>query len=91
MFADYKKSFISKLNDKFVTMCPSQLKCLATGLLPCDLSLIIQLQHIVIQGYCQFSDIHIAHGRAATYIGCGEIFKHEFVANLPLSLPVKEL
>ena len=40
---------------------------------------------------CQFSDIHISQGSVATYLRRGGIFKCEFVANLPLSLPVKEL
>jgi len=40
---------------------------------------------------CQFSDIHISQGSVATYLRCGGILKHEFVANLPVSLTVKEL
>ena len=39
---------------------------------------------------CQFSDIHISQGSVATHLRCGGIFKYEFVANLPMSLPVKE-
>jgi len=39
---------------------------------------------------CQFSDIHISQGSVATYLRCGGIFKYEFVANLPMSLSVKE-
>ena len=39
---------------------------------------------------CQFSDIHISKGSVATYLRCGGIFKDEFVANLPLSLPVNK-
>ena len=39
---------------------------------------------------CQFSDIHISQGSVATYLRRGGIFKHDFVANLPLCLPVKE-
>ena len=39
---------------------------------------------------CQFSDIHISQGSVATCLRCGRIFKYEFVANLPVSLPVKE-
>ena len=39
---------------------------------------------------CQFSDIHISQGSVATYIRCGGIFKYGFVANLPVSLPLKE-
>ena len=30
-------------------------------------------------------------GSVATYLRCGGIVKYEFVANLPVSLPVKEL
>jgi len=51
-----------------------------------DLSLII----IHISDYHQFSDIHILQDSVATYVRCGGILKREFVANLPLSLPVKE-
>jgi len=40
---------------------------------------------------CQISDIHISQGNAATYLRFGGIFKYDFVANLPLSLSVKEL
>ena len=39
---------------------------------------------------CQFSYIHISQGSVATYLRCGGIFKYEFVANLQVSLPVKE-
>jgi len=52
----------------------------------CDLSLITM--HI--SDCCQFSDIYISQGSVATYLRCGKIFKFEFVANLPVSLPVKE-
>jgi len=38
----------------------------------------------------QFSDIHISQGSVATYLTRGGIFKYYFVANLPVSLPVKE-
>jgi len=56
----------------------SQVKCLAA--LSCDLSLIT----------IHISDIRISQGSVATYLRCGGIFKCEFVANLPLSLPAKE-
>jgi len=36
-------------------------------------------------------NIDISQGSVATHLRCGEIFKRELVANLPLSLPVKEL
>jgi len=39
---------------------------------------------------CQFSDIHISQGSVAINLRCGEIFKYEFVANLPVDLPEKE-
>jgi len=39
---------------------------------------------------CQFSDIHISQSSVATYLRWGGIFKYEFVANLPMSLSVKE-
>jgi len=57
------------------------------ALLPCDLSLIA----IHISDYQQFSDIHISQGSVATYSRCGGIFKHDFVANLLLSLLAKKI
>jgi len=59
-------------------------KCLAV--LPCDLSLITM--HI--SDCHQFFDIHISPGNVATRLRYGGIFKHIFVANLPVSLPAKE-
>ena len=55
-------------------------------MLSCDLSLITM--HI--SDCCQFSDIHISQGSVATYSRCGGIFKYDFVANLSVTLPVKE-
>ena len=37
-----------------------------------------------------FFCIHISQGSVATYLRCGGIFKYELVANLPVSLLVKE-
>jgi len=37
-----------------------------------------------------FLHIDILQGNVATYLGCGGIFKYEFVANFPLSLSAKE-
>ena len=37
-----------------------------------------------------FFDIHISQGSVATCLRHGGIFKHDFVANLPLSLSVKK-
>ena len=39
---------------------------------------------------CQFSGIHISQGSVPIYLRCGGIVKYEFVANLPVSQPVKE-
>ena len=38
----------------------------------------------------QFSDIYISQGSVETCLGCGGIVKFDFVANLPMSLQVKE-
>jgi len=54
--------------------------------LSCDLSLIT----VHISDYCQFSDIHISQGSLVTYLGCGEMFKYELVANLPASMSPKK-
>ena len=40
--------------------------------------------------HCDFLNIDISQGSVATYLKCGGIVKYEFVANLPVSLPVKE-
>ena len=56
-------------------------------MLSCDLSLIT----VHISDYCQFSDIHISQGSLVTYLGCGEMFKYELVANLPASMSPKKI
>ena len=38
-----------------------------------------------------FLNIDISQGSVATRLRCGGIFKYELVANLPVSLSVKEL
>ena len=40
--------------------------------------------------HCDFLNIDISQGSVATRLRCGGIFKNELVANLPVSLPVKE-
>jgi len=45
---------------------------------------------VVLLEHGNFLNIDISQGSVATYLRCGGIFKHEFVANLPLSLPAKE-
>ena len=35
-------------------------------------------------------DINVSHGCVATRLSCGGIFHNDFIANLPLSLTVKE-
>jgi len=58
--------------------------------LPCDLS----INKIHISDCHQFSYIHISQGSVAsvaTYLRCGGILKHEFVANLAQSLSAEEV
>jgi len=38
-----------------------------------------------------FSSIYILQGSVATQLRCGEIFNNQFIANYPMSVPVKEL
>ena len=40
--------------------------------------------------HCDFLNIDTSQGSVATRLRCDGIFKHELVANLPMSLPVKE-
>jgi len=40
--------------------------------------------------HCDFLNIDISQGSVATRLRCGGIFKYGLVANLPLSVPVKE-
>ena len=40
--------------------------------------------------HCDFLNIDISQGSVATCLRCGEIFIYGLVANLPVSLPVKE-
>ena len=35
-------------------------------------------------------DVNVSHGSVATGLRCGGIFHNDFIANLPLSLLVKE-
>jgi len=48
------------------------------------------INHNTYSDYHQFSDIHISQGSVATLLRYGGTFKYEFIANLALSLPVKE-
>ena len=41
-------------------------------------------------GHCDFLNIDISQGSVATRLRCGGIFKNELVANLPVSVLVKE-
>ena len=38
----------------------------------------------------QFLNINISHGSLATHLRCGGMFHNDVIANLPLSLSVKE-
>ena len=40
--------------------------------------------------HCDFLNIDISQGSVATPLRFGAIFKYDLVANLPVSLPVKE-
>jgi len=40
--------------------------------------------------HCDFLNIDVSQGSVATRLRCGGIFEHQLVANLPVSLPVKE-
>ena len=40
--------------------------------------------------HCDFLNIDISQGSVATRLRCGGIFKYALVANLPVSLPVKD-
>jgi len=48
------------------------------------------INHNTYSDYHQFSDIHISQGSVATLLRYGGTFKYEFIANLALSLSVKE-
>ena len=41
--------------------------------------------------HCDFLNIDISQSSVVTRLRCGGIFKFDLVANLPVSLPVKEL
>ena len=45
--------------------------------------------HLLLK-HCDFLNINISQGSVATCLGCGAVFKYDFVANF-LSLTVKEL
>jgi len=61
----------------------SHLRCLAT-------TLSFTINHDTYFDCRQFSDIHISQGSVVTDLRFGGKFVHDFVANLPLSLSVKE-
>ena len=44
----------------------------------------------VILEHGDFLNIDILQGSVATHLRCGGIFQYNLVANLPMSLPVKE-
>jgi len=88
MLTDFQNFFTGRLTGKFATKSnftiPPHPKHVAT--LPCDSSLIT----IHISDCRQFSGIHVSQGSVETCLGCGGILKFDFVANLPVSLPVKK-
>ena len=40
--------------------------------------------------HCDFLNIDILQGSVATRLRCGGMYKYDLVANLPVSLPLKE-
>ena len=46
--------------------------------------------HQLLHEHCDFLNVDILQGSVATRLRCGGIFKYELVANLPVSLPVKD-
>ena len=53
------------------------------------LSLTGQFAQLLLE-HCDFLNTDISQGSVATYLRRGEVFKHEFVAHLLLSLSAKE-
>jgi len=73
-----KHLFVSELSNKYFTK-----QILLNVLHGSSLQLLLE--------YCDFLNTDIPQGSVATYLRCVGIFKYDFVANLSLSLPVKEL
>ena len=48
------------------------------------------LLQLLLKNY-DFLNTDISQGSVVTHLRCGGIFKYELVANLPVSLPVKEV
>jgi len=48
------------------------------------------LLHLFLKN-CDFLNTDISQGSVATRLGCGGVFKYDFVTNFLLSLTVKEL
>jgi len=84
MFTDLKNSFTSNWVINLQWRTPSQLKCMAV------LSCVLLFITMHISDCHQFSGIHISQGSVTTYLKSDAIFRQNFVANLPASLPVKE-
>ena len=50
----------------------------------------LALQFVSLLKHCYFFNINISQSSVATRLGCGGVFKYDFVTNLLLSLTVKE-
>jgi len=75
--------FITDLTNKYFTRQISYKRFLSGYILHgCVLQFFLELGH--------FLNIDISQSSVATRLRCGGIFKYKFVANLPLSLSVKE-
>ena len=86
LYSWHEHVFVSKLNNEYFTR-----QIFNNNFLSGEVShgSLLQLVSGIFE-HGNFLNIDISQGSLATYLRCGGIFKHEFVANLPLSLSAKE-
>jgi len=53
--------------------------------------LVIYCYHYIYLGLSLFSDINVSQDSVATFVRCGGIYNVNFIANLLISQPVKEI
>jgi len=84
LYNQRERLFITDLTNKYFTRQISYKRFLSGYILHgCVLQFFfLELGH--------FLNIDISQGSVSTRLRCGGIFKYQFVANLPLSLSVKE-
>ena len=78
LYGWHERLFVSELNKKHFTRQVFSNSFFSGSLLQ------LLLEH------CNFLNTDISQGSVATYLRCSGMFRYEFVANLPLSLPEKE-